>query len=193
MRALVIDYGAGNLHSIRKALEREGARVTVAAPSGGSLARAEAIVLPGVGAFGAAVARLTPALDGLRSALRDGVPCLGVCLGMQLLFDASDEGAGTALGVLPGRVRRLRSARSPHIGWNRVAGSALLDGRDFYFAHGFVAAPDDPRVVDGWSELDGDRFPAAVRSGAIRGVQFHPEKSGAAGLALLRAFVEEAS
>ena len=193
MRALVIDYGAGNIHSITKALEREGARVTVSGPDGVALAAADAVVLPGVGAFGAAVTRLEPVMNELRVALGEGMPCLGVCLGMQLLFESSDEGPGAGLGVVRGHVRRLQSRRVPHIGWNRVTGSALAGDREFYFAHGFVAQPDDESIVDAWTELDDDRFPASIRSGAITGVQFHPEKSGEAGLALLRAFIEEAS
>ena len=179
--------------AIAKALARAGARVTVAAPSAEAIACADALVLPGVGAFGQASARLAAASAPLRAALDGGMPCLGVCLGMQLLFDGSDEGAGSGLGAMAGRVRRLRSARAPHIGWNRVAGGgARMDGRDFYFAHSFVVEPDDAGVVVAWSELDGDRFPAAVRRGALFGVQFHPEKSGAAGLALIDAFMAEA-
>ena len=193
MRTLVVDYGAGNLHSISKALVRAGARVTVAAPSTQAIDCAEALVLPGVGAFGQASARLAEAAPALHAAIAGGMPCLGVCLGMQLLFDESAEGAGSGLGVLPGRVRRLNSARAPHIGWNRVAGGgARMAGLDFYFAHSFVVEPDEADVVVAWSELDGDRFPAAVRRGDLFGVQFHPEKSGAAGLALIDAFVTEA-
>ena len=192
MRALVVDYGAGNLHSISKALARAGAEVFVAAPSAAAITRADALVLPGVGAFGRASERLAEAAPALRAALADGMPCLGVCLGMQLLFDSSAEGAGPGLGILSGRVRRLRSRRAPHIGWNQVVGGARMDGLDFYFAHSFVVEPEDAGVVVAWSELDGDRFPAAVRRAGIFGVQFHPEKSGAAGLALVDAFVAEA-
>lgn len=193
MRALLIDYGAGNLHSIAKALEREGARVAIGEPDAAALARADALVLPGVGAFGAAAARLAPALPDLRRAIDGGLPCLAVCLGMQLLFDESDEGAGAGLGIVPGRVRRLRARRSPHIGWNIVRAADGADAGYFYFAHGFAAEPADQTVVDAWSEVGGDRFPASVRVGRVRGVQFHPEKSGANGLALIRAFVEEDS
>ena len=193
MRALLIDYGAGNLHSIAKAMEREGARVTIGPPEAAALAHADALVLPGVGAFGAAAAVLAPAMPDLRRALDEGMPCLAVCLGMQLLFDASDEGSGPGLGLLPGRVRRLRARRSPHIGWNVVRSTDGRDAAHFYFAHGYVAHPADDRVVDGWSEIEGDRFPASVRFGRVRGVQFHPEKSGPNGLALIRTFIEEAS
>lgn len=192
MRALVVDYGAGNLHSISKAIVRAGARVTIAAPSAEAIACADALVLPGVGAFGQASARLADSATALRAALDGGMPCLAVCLGMQLLFDASAEGAGRGLGMLHGRVRRLRSARAPHIGWNRIAGGGtLMDGLDFYFAHSFVVEPTDADVVVAWTELDGDRFPAAVRRDGLFGVQFHPEKSGGAGLALIDEFVAE--
>lgn len=191
MKALIVDYGAGNLHSISKALEAEGVVVRFGTPSGAMLARAEALVLPGVGAFGAAVAQLAPAIPEIRRALADGLPCLGVCLGMQLLFDSSDEGPGAGIGLLSGRVRRLRARRVPHMGWNQVFAADGKATGHFYFAHGYVAEPTDRNVIDGWTEHEGDRFPASVCAGRVRGVQFHPEKSGPAGLALLRAFVQE--
>lgn len=192
----MLDYGAGNLHSIGKALEAAGAEVVVTADARAA-SRAPAVVLPGVGAFGAAAARLASGRDALRAALAAGTPCLGVCLGMQLLFASSEEGPGEGLGLIPGRVRRLAARRVPHIGWN-----AIEDARDpalaaaglvhAYYANGFVCAPDDPACVVAWSVHEGDRFPAAVRAGRTLGVQFHPEKSSRAGLALVRAWLDEA-
>jgi len=192
--ALLVDYGAGNLHSIGKALERSGATVRVSDRPARELGGADAIVLPGVGAFGAAAERLGPSLPALREAILGGTPCLGVCLGMQLLLDGSEEGTGAGLGLIPGRVVRLRARRVPHMGWNdvdvaRPGDPVLPRAGQFYFANGYVAAPGDQADVLAWTEHDGVRFPAALRRGRAWGVQFHPEKSGAEGLALLDRFV----
>ncbi|MDX1674670.1 MAG: imidazole glycerol phosphate synthase subunit HisH [Longimicrobiales bacterium] len=189
MKLLLFDYGTGNLHSLRKALERQGAEVTVGADPG----RADGLVLPGVGAFGAAAERLASYAGAIRGAVADGLPVLGICLGMQLLLDASDEGAGAGLGLVPGRVRKLRAERVPHMGWNTVASDdplfAGVGGDRFYFANSFVADPVSDADVIAWTRHEGDRFPAAVRRGRVVGTQFHPEKSGASGLRILRNFV----
>lgn len=189
MRLLLFDYGTGNLHSLRKALERRGATVR----TGTELGSAEGLVLPGVGAFGAAADRLAPHRRAIRGAVAAGLPVLGICLGMQLMLDASEEGGGRGLGLIDGRVRRLRTRRVPHMGWNRVTGDdpfvdPFLDER-FYFANSFVAAPADPAAVLAWTTHEEERFPAIVRSGGVLGVQFHPEKSGDAGLRLLGAWI----
>lgn len=197
MNVALFDYGAGNLHSLAKALETGGARVRVCADPAAALA-ADALVLPGVGAFGAAAARLEPGREAMRGALAAGLPCLGVCLGMQLLFEASDEGAGAGLGLVPGRVTRLAARRVPQIGWNAIeaAGDPLFaaSGLDCaYYANSFVCRPADPGSAVAWSEHEGDRFVAAVRRGRTVGVQFHPEKSSRAGLAFVRAWLAEAA
>lgn len=190
MKLVLFDYGTGNLHSLGKALERQGAAVAV----GASLEGSDGLVLPGVGAFGAAAERLAGHRSVIRAAADSGLPILGICLGMQLLLDGSEEGPGRGLGLIAGRVRRLRTPRAPHMGWNTVTGEdpALrpVPGEHFYFAHSFVAEPADPAAEAGWTAHDGDRFPAVVRRGPVLGVQFHPEKSGAAGLRLLEAWVE---
>ena len=200
----LIDYGAGNLASVRKALRACGAEVFE--PAGADrLALASAIVLPGVGHFGA-----TAALDGAwRSAIgariEAGVPFLGICLGMQWLFEGSDEAPDTpGLGCLPGRVVRLPDRtgtgdrlKVPHAGWNTARAASgpdhapgipgLDDGAYFYFTHAYAAPVTEAAAAI--TEY-GVPFASAVRRGNISGVQFHPEKSGAAGLAVLRAFIE---
>jgi len=190
----LFDYGAGNLHSLAKALEAEGVRVTVTADWAEALA-SDALVLPGVGSFGAAVEALPADPEPLRAALEAGLPCLGICLGMQLLFDESEEGEGRGIGLVPGRVRRLNTPVVPQMGWNDVEareGEPLFEGTEplvAYFANSFVCEPDDPTHGVGWSEYGGERFVAAVRRGSTWGVQFHPEKSSAPGRRLIRNFV----
>jgi glutamine amidotransferase len=200
MLVTIFDYGAGNLHSLTKALEAPGTQVRIEADP--ALATdTDALVLPGVGAFGAAAERLAPARAAMRAAIGAGLPTLGICLGMQLLFDSSEEGPGAGLGVIPGSVRRLRAQRVPQIGWNELEGrdareplfaAAPLDVA--YFANSYVCrpAPDVADVVTAWATHDGDRFPAAVRLDSAVGVQFHPEKSSRAGVEFVRAFVEAA-
>lgn len=190
MIVTLFDYGAGNLHSLAKALERAGATPRIETDPARAL-DSGALVLPGVGAFGAAAERLAPGRDAMREALERGHPCLGVCLGMQLLFDSSEEGEGAGLGLVRGRVRRLTSARIPHMGWNEVRPT----GRTFafpalaYFAHGYVCEPADPEQAVAWTTHEDDRFASAVVRGRTLGVQFHPEKSGPEGLRLLSSWL----
>lgn len=198
MRVTIFDYGAGNLHSLAKALEVDGADVRIEVDPLRSV-DADVLVLPGVGAFGAAVDRLAPGRDVMRAALLSGLPTIGICLGMQLLFDESDEGAGAGLGVIPGRVTRLDAMRVPQIGWNEVTANA---GDDLfrraplpiaYYANSFVCRPVAPETVIAWTTHEDDRFPAAVRAGNTVGVQFHPEKSSTAGVEFLHAFLRDAA
>ena len=193
IRVTVLDYGVGNLHSLAKAVAAAGVEVTVEQDPIAAL-DTDRLILPGVGAFTPAAEHLAPARDALRKALLAGLPCLGICLGMQLLLDSSEEGPGAGLGVIPGHVRRLRSTRIPQIGWNRIEAStdpALGDPRmDLaYYANGFVADPTDPASVVAWSTHESDRFPAAVRRGNTLGVQFHPEKSSTDGVRFLQAWL----
>lgn len=187
MNATLFDYGAGNLHSLGRALARLGLTVDV---STDATVETDLLVLPGVGAFGLAADRLAPARPAVRAALSGGRPLVGICLGMQLLFDASEEDGltpGRGLSVLEGTVTRLKTRRVPHIGWSRLEG----DGRAMYFAHSYACRPADVSVVTAWARHDDERFPAAVRRGRVAGVQFHPEKSSGEGLALLEALVRE--
>lgn len=191
---VLFDYGTGNLHSLAKALGRSGHGVRIE-DDPARIRGADALVLPGVGAFGAAASRLASRRTWLRDALRDGLPCLGICLGMQLLFEASQEGHGQGLAVLTGQVRRLNAARIPHMGWNSVETEPdpLFDGaRDIvaYYANSYVADADPAQVI-GWTNYEADRFAAAVRAGRTLGVQFHPEKSGDAGLRVIENFLRE--
>lgn len=194
LRITIVDYHSGNLHSLAKAIEAAGATVRIETDVEAALAT-DALVLPGVGAFASAAASLAPARDAIRAALGSGLPCLGIGLGMQLLFDQSEEGDGGGLAVVPGHVRRLQARHVPHIGWNAIedARDPLLEGADLriaYYAHSYVCDPVDTSVVIGWTTHEATRFPAAVRTGATIGVQFQPEKSSAAGLRFLRAFVD---
>lgn len=194
MRVTLFDYGAGNLHSLAKALAtEEGVDVRVEVDPTRAV-DTEVLVLPGVGAFGAAAARLAPGREVMRSALERGLPCLGICLGMQLLFDSSDEGEGQGLGYFAGRVTRLAARRVPQIGWNQVDDDRTLSGAKLdtvYYAHSFVCRAEDASVVKGWTTHEDDRFPAVVRRGRVVGVQFHPEKSSSAGVAFVRTFLRE--
>lgn len=186
MNATLLDLGVGNLHSLGRALEHLGVRCAVSASpleGGGTL------VLPGVGAFGHAADALAPFRSIVREQIVAGRPTLGICLGMQLLFDRSEEDAsrsGRGLGVLAGEVTRLKTRRVPHIGWTHLEG-----GRAMYFAHSFACRPDDPSIVRWWARHDDERFPAALRAGSIVATQFHPEKSSTEGLALLKGLLEE--
>ena len=194
MRVTLFDYGAGNLHSLAKALVMApGVEVRVQEDPVRAL-DTDLLVLPGGGAFGAAAARLEPGREQMRHAVEAGLPCLGICLGMQLMFDTSEEGGGQGLGLFRGRVTKLRSQRVPHIGWNSVEEDTALQSAKLgtvYYAHSFVCRAEEPGVVVGWTTHEGDRFPAAVRKGNLLGVQFHPEKSSAAGVRFVQAFLEE--
>ncbi|MDT4913073.1 MAG: imidazole glycerol-phosphate synthase subunit HisH [Pseudonocardiales bacterium] len=191
-RVVVLDYGSGNLRSAQRALERVGADVTVTADATAA-AEADGLVVPGVGAFAACMAGLA-AVDA-KSAVDERVaadrPVLGICVGMQVLFDSGIEHGveSEGLGVLPGRVERLVAPILPHMGWNTVSapdGSQLFAGLGadtrFYFVHSYAVHETDGLVT---SAEHGEPFVAAVERGSVSATQFHPEKSGDAGAALL--------
>jgi glutamine amidotransferase len=196
----VVDYGMGNRRSVEKAFEHVGADVRVTGDHD-AIRDADAVVVPGVGAFPEAMRRLSAAgLDGvIRERAAQGTPVLGICLGMQLLFETSAEHEGAAgLGLLPGEVTALEAPKLPHIGWNRVAlerPSGLTEGLGeaaaFYHVHSFVCRPRDDGDVVGRGEY-GERFASIVERDNVAGVQFHPEKSSRDGLALLANFVAAA-
>jgi glutamine amidotransferase len=192
----VFDYGAGNLHSLAKAIAGDGVDVAFETDPALSVST-DVLILPGVGAFGTAAARLAPGRTAMRRALEAGLPCLGICLGMQLLFESSEEGEGAGLGFIPGTVTRIAARRAPHIGWNTVdqATDPLLAAAVLpvaYFANGFVCRPHSVADVIAWTTHETDRFASAVRRGNTVGVQFHPEKSSGAGVRFIHAFLDEA-
>jgi glutamine amidotransferase len=189
-RVVLADYGAGNLRSVTSALARAGAAPVVTSDPG-TVREAALAVIAGVGHVERAARGLAAA--GLDDALRDraaqGRPTLGICVGMQLLFEESDEG-GHGLGLLRGPVRRLCAGRVPHMGWNTLSVQrqdgllAGLDGADVYFAHSFAVQPSEPTITVATAEHDGTVV-AAVQDGSLAGVQFHPERSAAPGARLL--------
>lgn len=194
----VIDYGAGNLRSISRALEAAGAEVVVTSDPA-VVRAADAVVLPGVGHAGHSIETLTEL--GMPAAIHEvvdqGKPFLGICVGMQVMFEEQEEGDTKGFGLLPGRVRSIKGdVKLPHIGWNRskVAKESPLgaegDEEYYYFVHSFVAEPEDPADVVATTAY-GEEFASVVVRDNVWGTQFHPEKSGAAGLKLIRAFVQQ--
>jgi glutamine amidotransferase len=196
-RVVVLDYGSGNLRSAQRALERVGAEVTVTADPAAAV-EADGLVVPGVGAFAACMAGLAE-VDAKRvvdERVAGERPVLGICVGMQVLFDSGEEhGVRSAgLGVLPGRVERLEAPILPHMGWNTVSapeGSQLFRGLEgdtrFYFVHSYAVHETDGLVT---SAEHGEPFVAAVERGSVSATQFHPEKSGDAGAALLENWLQ---
>lgn len=205
MKVVVVDYGLGNLHSVEKAFRHEGADVIISEDPD-RIRTAERLVLPGVGAFadGMDGLRKRNLVEALHEQVASGRPFLGICLGMQLLLSESEEfGRHAGLAIIPGTVvliPRAPGRKVPHIGWNRIApagsgwaGSpldSLEPGAMTYFVHSYTALPqrDKDRLAD--ADYAGHRISAAIRKDNVVGTQFHPEKSGAAGLSIIRRFVE---
>ena len=194
-RVAVVDYGAGNLVSIEQALSAAGAAVHRAATAS-EIGEPDLLVVPGVGAAAPAMDRLRAGgfVDPIRAWLAADRPYLGICLGLQLLFEGSDEDGAETLAVLPGRTVRLEGAPTlPHIGWNQVerrAGHPAFDGiapgADFYFVHSYVGGPSAAAAQHVLADTEhGTRFVSAVARGRLLGVQFHPERSGTDGLRLI--------
>ena len=188
----IIDYGAGNLRSIERALNADG-HETIVTSDPEVLLEAEAIVLPGVGNAGHAMEQLVRLgmPEAIHTAVAAEKPFLGICVGMQVLFEDQEEGSTQGLGLLPGRVRTIEGAEKlPHIGWNasEAVSDILANGEDsspyYYFVHSFVAEPSDQSDIAATTGY-GERFPSVVIRGNVWGTQFHPEKSGKDGLAFL--------
>ena len=195
-RLAIFDYGAGNLHSLVKAISTTDRAISIETDIHAA-AKADVLLLPGVGAFGAAASAIRNEQAYLRAALNDGLPCLGICLGMQLLFDASEEGTGDGIGFIPGKVTRLRTSKVPHMGWNDIEwgvagnGRKKADLRTAYFANAYICEPDDRTPILAWTTHEDARFASIVRSANTVGVQFHPEKSSFAGRAFINSVVED--
>lgn len=192
MKMLMADYSVGNLHSLKKALELAGAEVEVVADMT-RLLDADCIVFPGVGAFDSTVAPLESETAAINARLESGVPCLGICIGAQILFPGSDEGRLHGVGFFDGRVRKLKSKTVPHMGWNTVESSdPMFEGigdRHFYFAHSYYCDPVSRETVKGTTAYEGFTFATIIRRKNVVATQFHPEKSAGSGLKFLKNFV----
>jgi len=194
MKVAVLDYGIGNLFSIKHSLQKIGLNVEVTSSIKGC--EYDGIVLPGVGNFKAGAKNLGPLREDIIRLTSNGVPLLGICLGMQLLFEESQESDGGGLALLRGKIIRLpEDVKTPHMGWNNlhiIADNEILDGIDekdyFYFVHSYYARPADKSVIVAETEY-GIRFASVVAEGNIYGTQFHPEKSGRSGCRILRNFM----
>jgi glutamine amidotransferase len=196
LKVAIFDYGVGNLLSLKCALEKVGleAKITV---SPRQLKESEAIALPGVGSFSASLSKLGNVREIILEKVKSGTFLLGICLGMQLFFEESEEGPGKGLGIFEGKTIRLRgSMKIPHMGWNTLRipkQSELLEGIEqesyVYFVHSLYPVPSDKEIVAAETEY-GERFTSAVTSANIIGTQFHPEKSGEVGTRILKNFVK---
>ena len=196
----IIDYGRGNLHSVQKALERLGAEVRVSSKPEDILSAAK-VILPGVGAFGDCMGNLERygLVSAIREAAASGKPLLGICLGLQMLFEGSEEDPGVpGLGIFPGQVKLIEAPglKIPHMGWNSLTWRqesilfrGLPAGSFVYFVHSYHAVPEDASLVTAVTEYGG-AVTAAVGQGNVQAVQFHPEKSGTVGLQILKNFKE---
>lgn len=192
----IVDYGAGNLRSIQRAIEAAGAQTTITSDPD-TVGRADRVVLPGVGNAAAAMTRLRTSglADAVTSSADEGKPLLGVCLGMQLLFGDQEEGPTTGLGLLDGTVRSLPlSVKVPQMGWNVASFTANTPLSDvpptyYYFVHSYIVHPADTADIMAETAY-GVRFPSIVGRDHVWGVQFHPEKSGEEGLRLIRHWVD---
>jgi glutamine amidotransferase len=213
----IFDYGAGNLHSLVKAISTDDRTISIETDLRAAMT-ADLLVLPGVGAFGAAASAMQNSQAYLGSALADGLRCLGICLGMQLLFDASEESPGKGIGLIPGNVTRLRTSKVPHMGWNDVewretvdvdwSGTEDLERRSIgnsqaenghaasklataYFANAYICEPEVDSPILAWTTHENAKFASVVRSVNTVGVQFHPEKSSGTGRAFLNAVIQD--
>jgi glutamine amidotransferase len=213
----IFDYGAGNLHSLVKAISTDQRTISIETDLRAAMT-ADLLVLPGVGAFGAAASAMQDSQAYLGSALADGLPCLGICLGMQLLFDASEESPGKGIGFIPGNVTRLRTSKVPHMGWNEIEWRETVDGdrsepedgerriignsqtencqtasnlATAYFANAYICEPEADLPILAWTTHENAKFASVVRSANTVGVQFHPEKSSGTGRAFLNAVIED--
>jgi len=194
--AVIFDYGVGNLLSLKTALEKAGLTVIIGTTSA-DLKPADAIALPGVGSFTAALERLGKVKETLQTKVEEGTPLLGICLGLQLFFESSEEGPGNGLAFFKGTVKQLpNTVKVPHMGWNTLnlikptpLFEGIAEGTYVYFVHSLYPQPKDPNIVTAKTEY-GITFTSAVNQKNIYGTQFHPEKSGDVGLKMLKNFAQ---
>lgn len=192
----IIDYGAGNLHSVKNALDYIGAEAEITG-SAERIAAADSVILPGVGAFGDCMASLEKngLIEAVKTAAASGKPFLGICLGLQLLFEESEESPGVkGLGIFKGKIVKIPDnggLKIPHMGWNNInltKKSKILSGSPFvYFVHSYYLQTEEKDLVSAYTEY-GQRLDIAVERGNVFAVQFHPEKSGSAGMEILKKF-----
>jgi imidazole glycerol-phosphate synthase subunit HisH len=195
-QAVIFDYGVGNLLSLKTALEKAGLTTSIGTTAK-DLASADAIALPGVGSFTAASDKLDAVKETLQTKIKEGTPLLGICLGLQLFFESSEEGPGTGLALFKGRNLTLpKTVKVPHMGWNTlniVKPNELFDGIDegtyVYFVHSLYPVPQDKSIVCTTTDY-GTTFTSAVANKNVYGTQFHPEKSGDVGIKILKNFVK---
>jgi imidazole glycerol-phosphate synthase subunit HisH len=195
-QAVIFDYGVGNLLSLKTALEKAGLTASIGT-NAKDLAKADAIALPGVGSFTAASSKLDAVKETLQTKINEGTPLLGICLGLQLFFETSQEGPGTGLGLFKGKNMQLpNTVKVPHMGWNTlniIKPNELFEGiaedTYVYFVHSLYPVPKDKSIVCTTTEY-GTTFTSALASKNIYGTQFHPEKSGDVGIKILKNFVK---
>lgn len=194
MKITIVDYGIGNLHSIRKGLEKGGAKTEIVSDMN-AMHDARCLVFPGVGAFGEAMRKLGPVREAIVERLAAGMPALGICLGMQILFESSEESDEKGLRFVRGNVKRLDADRIPQMGWNDVilkkespVFEGVRSGTQFYYANSYVCFPEEGEAI-AETTYGRSRFVSALRKRNVYGFQFHPEKSSMAGLRILENFV----
>jgi len=195
-QAVIFDYGVGNLLSLKTALEKAGLTASIGTTAN-DLAKADAIALPGVGSFTAASSKLDAVKETLQTKINEGTPLLGICLGLQLFFETSQEGPGTGLALFMGKNMQLpNTVKVPHMGWNTLniikpndLFEGIAEGTYVYFVHSLYPVPKDKSIVCSTTEY-GATFTSAVANKNIYGTQFHPEKSGDVGIKILKNFVK---
>ncbi len=195
-QAVIFDYGVGNLLSLKTALEKAGLTASIGTTAK-DLEKADAIALPGVGSFTAASSKLDSVKETLQTKIKEGTPLLGICLGLQLFFETSEEGPGTGLAMFKGKNMQLpNTVKVPHMGWNTLnivkpndLFEGISEGTYVYFVHSLYPVPEDKSIVCTTTEY-GTNFTSAIASKNIYGTQFHPEKSGDVGIKILKNFVK---
>ncbi len=195
LKITMIDYGVGNLHSLRKALEISGAEVRVVTDAK-ELLGAECLAFPGVGAFDRTMENLLPYRNDIVKRLEEGTPSIGICIGMQIMMESSCEGQRPGFGFFKGKAEMLKAERIPQMGWNTVVtNDPLMDGIDdrfFYFTHSYYCNATEKDCIVGTTEYESVIYPMFFRKKNFVGTQFHPEKSSASGLRFLKNFVSSA-